>query len=87
MIGRIELSYKLYGLDNGLDMALVGGDNWIYIIVYIVGRTGFSQAFLEIRKQSGAWQTLILFRIRTYAHDKKRDLVNHKFLDLARIKR
>ena len=86
MISRIEFSYQLYGLDNGLYMALVCWDNWIYIIVYIVSRTGIPQAFLEIRKQSGAWQTFILFRIRTYAHDKKRDLVNHKFLDLARIK-
>ena len=87
MIGRIEFSYKLYGLDNGLYMALVCWENWIYIIVYIVSRTGFSQAFLEIRKQSGAWQTLILFSIRTDAHDNKWDFVNYKLLDLPRIKR
>ena len=86
MISRIEFSYQLYGLDNGLYMALVCWDNWIYIIVNIVSRTGIPQAFLEIREQSGAWQTFILFRIRTYAHDKERDIVDHQFLDLARIK-
>ena len=55
--GRVKLCYKLDGLDNGFNMALVSGDTGIQIINNIMGGAGFSQTLLweKVCAENASW--------------------------------